>query len=111
MPRRPGRYWFVAVVFAGVAATWATPIRAADVDAFLAGTSRNCAECDLAGRDLRERDFKRARLERANLSAADCTGATFFRAVLTRARLAGATSTARTSIWSMPSGRICRAPT
>ena len=63
---------------------------AADPDAFLAGTSRNCVECDLSGRDLKERDFKRAKLDRAKLRNADLSGASLFRATLVRADLAGA---------------------
>ena len=63
---------------------------AADPEAFLAGTTRNCVECDFAGRDLKERDFKRARLDRAVLKNADLTGASLFRASLVRADLSGA---------------------
>src|SRR6266568_431710 len=44
---------------------------AADPEAFLAGTSRNCVECDFAGRDLKARDFKRAKLDRASFKNAD----------------------------------------
>ena len=50
----------------GVAAMLsATPLLAGNVEPFLAGTTRNCSGCDLAGRDLREYDFKRAKLDRA----------------------------------------------
>src|SRR5262245_12517493 len=82
----------VAVLSIGVVvALSAMPVRAADPDAFLAGTSRNCVECDLSGRDLRDRDFKRAKLDRAILRNADLAGASLFRATLVRADLAGAT--------------------
>ena len=63
---------------------------AADRDAFLAGASRNCTDCDLFARDLKERDFKRAKLDRAKLNNADLSGASLFRASLVRADLAGA---------------------
>ena len=65
-----------------VLVTIAAPALAADPDAFLAGTSRNCAECDFAGRDLKERDLKRAKLDRAKLANADLAGASLFRASL-----------------------------
>ena len=67
-----------------------TPARAAEVDAFLAGTAKSCIACDLAGRDLKERDFKRAKLDRAILANADLTEASLFRGSLQRADLSGA---------------------
>src|ERR1700704_3909731 len=36
---------------------------AADPDAFLAGTTKACIECDLSGHDLTTRDVKRAKLD------------------------------------------------
>ena len=79
--------------------------------AFLAGTSRNCIECDLSARDLKARDFKRAKLDRANLGNADLSGASLFRALLVRADLSGAKLKAPTSTSSTPSGPIFPAPT
>src|SRR5262245_65408679 len=63
---------------------------AAEVDDFLAGTSRSCVRCDLSGRDLQSRNFARTRLDQANLKNADLTAASFFRASLVRADLSGA---------------------
>src|SRR5215471_3003901 len=75
----------------GVAAALLTAAAlAADPDAFLAGTTKICADCDLAARDLKERDLKRAKLDRAKLRNADLTGASLFRASLVRADLIGA---------------------
>ena len=41
--------------FVGIAASGF----AAEVDAFLAGTTKSCVACVLSGRDLKARDFKR----------------------------------------------------
>jgi len=66
--------------------------RAADPEPFIAGATKSCIECDLAGRALAERDLQRARLDRANLAMADLSGASLFRATLARASLKGASS-------------------
>jgi hypothetical protein len=80
---------------------------AADPEAFLAGTSRNCVECDFAGRDFKERDFKRAKLDRASFKNADLAGASLFRASLVRADFSGAARRGQLN-WSTPNGRIFR---
>lgn len=74
-------------------------------DAFLAGTTNDCAGCDLAGVDLRRRDLRnanlagavlsfsmlhRAILAGANLEGADLRGADLNLADLKRANLSGA---------------------
>src|SRR5258708_38701426 len=82
-----GRLLFL--LMAGMPAT-ITAALAADAQAFLAGTTKTCIECDLAGQKLNERDLQRAKLDRANLAAADLTGASLFRASLLRANLKGA---------------------
>ncbi len=56
------------------------PAPADPAEAFLAGVSRDCPGCDLAGANLKRRD----------LAGADLTGADLTGAVLHRARLAGA---------------------
>jgi len=58
----------------------ATPSRAADPGELLAGRSKDCPDCLLAG----------ARLKRFDLSEADLAGANLAGAVLHRAQLAGA---------------------
>src|SRR5438046_10506768 len=85
----PIRSPVVAVSIALVAALTGAAI-AGDVDAFLAGTSRNCIECDLSARDLTARDFKRAKLDGAKLANADLCSERLFRASMVRAVLHGA---------------------
>src|SRR5262249_44380720 len=63
---------------------------AAEVDAFLAGTTKSCIGCDLSGRDLKGLEFKRTKLDRAILKDADLREATLFRSTLQRADLSGA---------------------
>src|SRR5438552_16737284 len=63
---------------------------AADQDAFVIGTAKDCAECNLAGRDLQERNFQRAKLDRAILKDANLEKASLFRSTLLRADLTGA---------------------
>ena len=73
---------------------------------FLAGRSRECPRCDLAGMNFKRRDlsganlaganlrntnFHDARLVGARLGGADLTGANLNKADLSRAELAGAT--------------------
>src|SRR5206468_9639206 len=65
-------------------------VRADDRTSFLAGETKNCAACDLAGLDLRGRDLKRAKLEGANLKGATLADASLFRAALARANLSTA---------------------
>src|ERR1700704_4539797 len=84
MPRR-----LLFLLMAGMPMTFAAAL-AADPEPFLAGATKSCIECDLAGRALMQRDFQRARLDRANLAAADLSGSSLFRATLTRAHLKGA---------------------
>ena len=80
--------WRMTGWLLGVAAAMlCAPAMAADPDAFLAGTTKNCIECDLSARDLNGRDFKRAKLDRAKLRNADLSGASLFRATLVRADL------------------------
>src|ERR1700722_375495 len=74
------------VLLCAAAALAATDERAA----FLAGTSKSCPGCDLAGLDLSGRVFKRAKLEGAKLARATLTGTDFFRAGLAHADLAAA---------------------
>ena len=107
----PTRGWVTGLLAGGVLLLTGAAL-AADVDAFLAGTSRNCIDCDLSGRDLSERDLKRVRLDRAKLRDADLAGATLFRAVLVRAPISAVPSS-RTPIStsSTPSGPISPAPT
>ena len=66
------------------------PALAGDPDAFLAGTTKSCIECNLAGASLSEHDFQRVKLDRANLEKADLAGSSLFRATLTGANLKGA---------------------
>src|SRR6266704_1317057 len=81
----------VTALSAGImAAAMIASALAADPEAFVAGTSRNCVECDFAGRDLKARDFKRAKLDRASFKNADLAGASLFRASLVRADFSGA---------------------
>ena len=96
----------------GVAATLlCAQAMAADPDAFLAGTTKICIECDLSARDLKGRDFKRAKLDRANLRNADLSGASLFRATLVRADLSGANLKRPISTLSTPNGPTCPEPT
>src|SRR3977135_4226700 len=51
----------IAALPIGIALALSTAsVQAADVDAFLAGTSRNCVECNLSGGGLQETDLKSA---------------------------------------------------
>src|SRR5450432_3042776 len=75
----------------GVAIALATGVAlAADPDAFVSGTIKDCVECNLAGRDLQDRNFQRAKLDRANLTGANLAGASLFRSTLLHANLSGA---------------------
>ena len=56
-----------------------------DREAFLAGTTKDCPGCDLAGVRMKGRD-----LSGANLAGADLTRAVLHRANLSKANLAGA---------------------
>ena len=51
---------------------------------FLAGATKACVACELAGCDLAGRDFKRAKLDRANLRGVNLSKCTLFRASLVR---------------------------
>src|SRR5215469_12730613 len=87
----------------------ASPAAADDRAAFLAGTSRTCTACDLAGLDLGGRVFKRARLDGARLTGTTLDGADLFRAVLahadlTAAKLAGANLNLVDAKWADFSG-------
>ena len=81
----------VGLIAAGmlVSATLAATA-ADDVAAFLAGDTKSCVACDLAGQNLREREFKRAKLDRVILRNADLSTASLFRSSLQRADLSGA---------------------
>src|SRR5262249_61641553 len=74
----------------GVLAFGTLAALAAEVDDFLAGSSRSCVGCDLSGRDLQSRNFARMRLDQANLKDANLSAASLFRASLLRADLSGA---------------------
>src|SRR5882672_4391814 len=52
-----------ALTVAVIALASSSELSVADPAAFVAGATRDCVACDLAGRDLRERDFKRAKLD------------------------------------------------
>src|SRR4051794_5278428 len=85
MPSRSGHKLIVATLFALTSSAFA-----AEVDAFIAGTTRNCVECDLSGRDLHDLEFKRAKLDRAIFKNANLVGTSLFRSSLVRASFAGA---------------------
>ncbi|HEY1981482.1 MAG TPA: pentapeptide repeat-containing protein, partial [Xanthobacteraceae bacterium] len=63
---------------------------AADLDSFLAGTNRNCVECDLSARDFGGRELKLSNLDHAKLSNANFAAASLFRSTLQHADLSGA---------------------
>src|SRR5712675_232971 len=65
--------------------------RAADpATDLLAGRSKACPKCNLAGAHLKRFDLKEADLAGANLARANLTGANLNKTDLTRANLAGA---------------------
>ena len=79
----PGRNVFLCI--AVLAALIPTPGRAGERDDFIAGKTRACAHCDLAGVNFKRRD-----LAGADLSGANLKGANFHDAKLAGARLGGA---------------------
>jgi hypothetical protein len=101
----------IAALPIGIALALSTAsVQAADVDAFLAGTSRNCVECNLSGRDLKARDFKRAKLDRASSGtptspARACSAPRWCVPILPAPR-----SRTPISTWSTPSGPTLAAP-
>ena len=80
----------VAVVFGVLLALtgWGGRAEAQNAEAFLAGTSKDCPGCNLAGAML-----KRRNLTGADLSGANLTGATFHRSNLRAANFSGADRT------------------
>ena len=73
---------FVAVVFGALVAVagWTDGAEAQNVEAFLAGTSKDCRGCNLAN----------AKLKRRNLAGADLSGANLAGASFHRSNLRGA---------------------
>ena len=59
--------WLKWLTTIGALALGTLAALAAEVDDFLAGTSRSCVQCDFSGRDLQSRNFARTRLDQANL--------------------------------------------
>ena len=86
---RPASPIIAAVTFAFAVCGSATPHRAsaqpADPAAFLAGQTKDCPGCNLAGASM-----KRRNLAGANLAGANLNGASFHRAVLRGANFSGA---------------------
>ena len=74
MPSQPGTELAIVALLALTCSAYA-----ADIDAFIAGTTRACVACDLSGRDLHDLELKRTRLDRAILKSANLTGASLFR--------------------------------
>src|SRR5215813_12620455 len=69
--------------------------RADQRDDFLAGRTRDCPRCDLAGQSFKRRDLSGANLNKANLTRADLrdakvSDAMLYGAILDGASLAGA---------------------
>jgi uncharacterized protein YjbI with pentapeptide repeats len=79
------RFAAIAVFCLTVAGSPVHGARAQDAEAFLAGKTKDCPGCNLAGAQL-----KRRNLGGANLSGANLAGASFHRAVLRGANLSGA---------------------
>ena len=79
------RYVIAIALVAAAAAFSCEAARAQDAAAFLAGQTRDCPGCNLAGAQL-----KRRNLAGANLAGANLAGAVFHRAVLRGANLSGA---------------------
>src|ERR1700686_5492777 len=71
------------LLMAGLPITVAAAL-AADPEAFLAGATKSCVECDLAGRQLAERHLQ---LAKANLNLIDAKGTDFTGADLSQALL------------------------
>src|SRR5882724_1767007 len=79
---------YVALAFGALVAVmtgWTGGAMAQNAEAFLAGTSKDCAGCNLAGAKL-----KRRNLAGADLSGANLVGATFHRSNLRGANFSGA---------------------
>src|SRR5215475_716883 len=76
---------FALALCAGAAVVDQAAAQSADLAAFIAGQTKDCPGCNLAGVSL-----KRRNLAGANLAGANLAGASFHRAVLRGANLSGA---------------------
>ena len=67
----PGRNVFVCIAVVVAITPAPAPVRAGERDDFVAGRTRACAHCDLAGANFKRRDLAGADLSGANLKGAN----------------------------------------